>query len=419
MTLYNKIRIIFLVAIILLTAFFTAYFYIQKDYHLEENEKRYMQTALFSLKHFTQSRASGLPLNFNDANYQFFLNESNFKLLRNEEINYISQNSHLLLKRPLLRIKVKIWNYKNRFYLFITHPEFKLLLRDTQKVSFPKKISFVYGLSLLFLFGLYFWLIKSLRPLKTLHRKIQHVAKGDLSVSFKSSNDDEIAQVSNAFDDALRKLESLINSRQLFLRTIMHELKTPIGKGRLINEFLENEEQRDAYDAIFERLELLIDEFSKIEQMLSSSYTLKMASYNVRDMIDQALELMIMDEKEIAKQVEIVQVEPFILKSDFGLFSLALKNLIDNALKYSPEHKVRIKIYKNRIEILNDGAEFTKSLEEYIQPFNPKGQGLGLGLYIVQNIIELLKLNISYEYVEGKNLFVITTIINYSSKKFH
>ena len=407
MTLYNKIRIIFFVAIVLLSAFFTSYFYIQKDYHLEENEKRYIQTALFSLKHFRQSRASGIPLNFNDKNYQFFLQESNFELLKNEEINYISQNSHLLLKRPLLRIKVKIWSYKNRFYLLITHPEFKLLLRDTQKPTFSKKILLAYTLSLAFLLGLYFWLVKSLRPLKTLHRKIQYVAKGDLSISFKSKKHDEVAQVSNAFDDALRKLESLINSRQLFLRTIMHELKTPIGKGKLLNEFLKNQTQRDSYDAIFERLELLIAEFSKIEQMLSSSYTLKMASYNVQEMIDQALELMIMDEDEIESQVEIVTIEPFILKTDFELFSLGIKNLIDNALKYSPNHKVHIKMYKDRIEISNEGKQFTSNLEEYTQPFNPKGQGLGLGLYIVQNIVELLKLSIVYEYVEGENRFVI------------
>jgi len=407
MTLYNKIRIIFFVAIVLLSAFFTSFFYIQKSYHVEENEKRYMQTALFSIKHFRQSGASGVPLSFADSNYQFFLKESNFELIRNEEIHYIGQHSNLLLKRPLLRTKIKVWSYEEQLYLFIAHPEFKLLLRDTQIVSFPKKISFVYLLSLLFLLGLYFWLIKSLKPLKTLHRKIQSVAKGDLAVSFKSEKDDEIAQVSNAFDDALRKLESLINSRQLFLRTIMHELKTPIGKGKLLNEFLEDQAQRDGYDAIFERLELLIEEFSKIEQMLSSSYTLKLASYNVQEMIDQALDLMIMDEYEIEKKVKVIEVEPFILKTDFELFSLALKNLIDNALKYSPNHKVSIKIYKNRLEILNDGKQFTKNLEEYIQPFNPKGHGLGLGLYIVQNIITLLQLEISYEYKDGENRFVI------------
>ena len=407
MTLYNKIRIIFVMAIVLLTALFISYFYIQKSYHLEENEKRYIQTALFSIKHFSQSSASGVPLSFNDKNYQFFLKESNFELIKNEEIHYIGQHSNLLLKRPLLRTKFMIWSYKEDLYLFIVHPEFKLLLRDTQKVSFPKYILLGYLLSLLFLLGLYFWLIKSLTPLKTLHSKIQRVAKGDLAVSFKSDNHDEIAQVSNAFDNALRKLESLINSRQLFLRTIMHELKTPIGKGKLLNEFLEDKAQKERYAAIFERLELLIEEFSKIEKMLSSSYTLKLVSYNAREMIDQALELMIMDEKEIEKQVEIIEEEPFILKTDFELFSLALKNLIDNALKYSPNHKVTIKIYSNKIEIINEGEQFTDNLEEYTQPFNPKGQGLGLGLYIVQNIMTLLKLIISYEYMDKKNIFSI------------
>lgn len=407
MTLYNKIRIIFLVAIVLLSALYASYFYIQKSDHLKENEKRYMQTALFSLKHFRHSRESMEALNFQDTNYQFFLQESNFELIKNEEIKYIRNNSHLIFKRPLLRTKIKIWRYKQEMYLYIRHPKFKLLLLDKQSISFPKEILFAYLLSLFFLWGLYYWLTKSLKPLKTLHSKIKNVVEGDLSVSFKSDKEDEIAEVSNAFDDALRKLESLINSRQLFLRTIMHELKTPIGKGKLLNEFLEDQIQRDGYDAVFERLELLIDEFSKIEQMLSSSYTLKLASYNVQEMVDQALELMIMDEDEIEDQVKIILIEPFVLKTDFELFSLGLKNLIDNALKYSPNHQVSIKIYKNKIEVINRGEKFTENLKDYSQPFNPKGHGLGLGLYIVQNIMSLLKLTISYEHLHGENIFSI------------
>jgi two-component system OmpR family sensor kinase len=407
MTLYNKIRIIFLVAILLLTAFFISYFYIQKESYFKENEKRFIQTALFSLQHFSQNLSMGKPLDFNDKDYQFYLNESNFELIKTEEILHIRQNSNLLLNRPLLHTQIRIWKYKYRLYLFIVHPNFKLLLKDKYEVKLSNGILLSYIFSLLFLLGLYFWLIKSLKPLKTLHRKIKTVAKGDLAVSFKSEKHDEIAQVSNAFDDALRKLESLINSRQLFLRTIMHELKTPIGKGRLLNEFLEDKAQKESYDAVFERLELLIEEFSKIEKMLSSSYKLKLASYNVQEMIYQALELMIMDDKEIEKQVTIVEEEAFKLTTDFELFSLALKNLIDNALKYSPNHKVTIKIYKNRIEILNDGVQFTEDLEEYTQPFNPKGKGLGLGLYIIQNIMLLLKLNISYMYNNKENIFTI------------
>jgi two-component system OmpR family sensor kinase len=336
----------------------------------------------------------------------FFLKESNFDLLETKFIGTVRNDGHVLLTRKFFRAKIYVLRYGHHLYLFVKHPKFKLLLKDKEEVSFPKEILLAYLLALVFLVGLYVWLSRSLKPLKNLNKKIQHVVKGDLSVSFKSDKTDEIAEVSNAFDDALRKLESLINSRQLFLRTIMHELKTPIGKGRLLNEFLEDDMQKEAYAKVFERLELLIEEFSKIEQMLSSSYVLKMKRYNVQEMIDQALELMIMSDEEIAEQVEIVQVEAFVLETDFELFSLALKNLIDNALKYSPADKVGIEIYKNRIVIINTGEQFTQNLEVYIKPFNPKGQGLGLGLYIVQNIVTLLGLKLEYRY-DGANIFVL------------
>ena len=407
MTLYNKIRIIFFIATLFLTAFFTSYLYIQKGYYLQKNEKRYMQTTLFILKHFRESKRNHEILNFNDENLLFFLQESNFKPIIESHIQQIHSHSRLLLNRPLFRINTQVWRHKQNFYLFIKHPQFQLLLEDKEKASFPQEILFAYILSLLFLLSLYFWLTRSLKPLKSLHESIQKVAKGDLTISFQSKKSDEIAQVSNAFDDALRKIEALINSRQLFLRTIMHELKTPIGKGKLLNEFLEDNKQKESYDMVFERLELLIEEFSKIEQMLSSSYQVKLASYNVQEMIDQALELMIMDEEEIEKQVTINQIEPLILKTDFELFSLALKNLIDNALKYSLDRKITIYIYHDRIELSNRGKQFTQNLQEYTQPFNPKGQGLGLGLYIVQNIMKLLELRIIYDYNEEENNFTI------------
>lgn len=408
MSLYNKIRIIFLVTTLLLTAFFASYFYIKKGQHLQDIQKRYMQTSLFTLKHFRDSRRDGEVLDFNDENFQLFLKESNFVLVLNSKKKEdIYHHAISLMTRPLMRVKMEILRKREHLFLSLHHPRFQVLLQDQYKAPFPILLISLYLLSLLFLLGLYLWLTKSLKPLKHLQQQIQKVAEGDLSVSIKSQKHDEIAQVANAFDNALRKLESLINSRQLFLRTIMHELKTPIGKGRLLNEFLADETQKESYDAVFERLELLIEEFSKIEQMLSSSYQLKIASYSVREMLDQALELMIMDEKQIEEQVSVIQVAPFVLETDFELFALALKNLIDNGLKYSPNHKIDIKIYKNRIEISNEGQEFMKNLEEFTQPFNSKGQGLGLGLYIVQNIMEMLRLDLEYLYSSEKNVFII------------
>lgn len=408
MTLYSKIRIIFLVATLLLTAFFGAYMYIQKSQYLQAVEKRYMQTARIVLKHFRDARKSNESVNFTDKDFLVIVQNSAFKLVGLDEVEDVKEKLSTVFERQMGPSKMQMLRNQQHFYFFVKHRHFEILLEDQRERKVPFELFVVYFLALLFLLFLYFWLTRSLGSLKVLHNKILSVEKGDLSVSFKSKEKDEIAQVSNAFDDALRKIESLMESRQLFLRTIMHELKTPIGKGRLLNEFLEDEKKKDQYDMVFERLELLIEEFSKIEQMLSSSYELKLNKYNVQEMIDQALELMIMDEEEIEEKVEVVVVEPLVLTTDYELFSLGLKNLIDNALKYSTNHKVSIKVYANRIEIVNEGKAFMENLEEYAQPFNSKGNGLGLGLYIVQNIMKMLKLKIDYEYVGGRHLFAIS-----------
>jgi len=409
MKLYSKIGIIFLVAFALLTASFASYWYIQKTQRLHKIEKRYVQTARIVLKHFREARKNHEKPNFNDEEFLSIVRNSAFEMVEPSSIYSIRKESKKLFQRPLGRVKVQVLRNHGNLFLFIKHKRFRVMFLDQESVRFPFGLLGVYFLALLFLVALYLWLIQSLKPLKVLQEKISKVEEGDLSVSFKTVQKDEVAQVSNAFDDALRKIESLMESRQLFLRTIMHELKTPIGKGRLLNEFLEDGKRKEQYEAVFERLELLIEEFSKIEQMLSSSYEFKLNNYNVQEMLDQALELMILEEEEIERKVKVNVIESFVLRTDFELFSLALKNLIDNALKYSPNHQVNIDVYADRIVLRNEGEFFMKNLEEFSQPFNPKGQGLGLGLYIVQNIMKMLKHDVNYKYIEGKHHFAIST----------
>jgi len=403
MSIYNKIRIIFLVSALFVSAFFAASFYIQKVGDFQDIQKRYVQTSFFIHKYFRDSIR-----NNQDVDLSLFLKESSFrKISDTDKIHHILKESKVIIERRVLRSKLKILRGKHRRYLFLQSPRFKILLEDEQTVKIPWQLLGWYLLSLLFLLGLYLWLTKSLRPLHTLQKQIEKVARGDMSVSTQSRNHDEIASVANAFDAALRKIESLIDSRQLFLRTIMHELKTPIGKGRLLNTFLQDDHLARSYDAVFERLELLIDEFSKIEQMLSSSYVLKESRYNVRDIIDQALELMIMDEKEIEKQVHIIEKSTLVLHTDFELLSLALKNLIDNAIKYSSNASVEIIIEKDSLSIINEGEQFTQEIESYFTPFHGKGNGFGLGLYIVKNILDQLSFALMYRYEKGKNIFII------------
>ena len=64
----------------------------------------------------------------------------------------------------------------------------------------------------------------------------------------------------------------------MFMRTIMHELRTPIAKGRVSAEMLEEGKQKERIIKSYERLDELIREFAKIEQLTSSSRNISIST---------------------------------------------------------------------------------------------------------------------------------------------
>ncbi len=410
-SLHGKIKLIFIITAFLVTALFGASIYIKHKNSFEAKEKRYMQTAIFVLQHFrTSSKTQDL---------KGYLDASDFEQVQNPQIKKrVFKQAHMILKKRVFKSRFKVYREKNQLFLNIKNKKINILLKDLIVKEFPLSNLLVYLLALTLLLLLYLWIVRSLKPLKTLQLEIQKFAEGDLHISCKSDKKDEIALVANEFDKAARTIEKLLSSRQLFLRTIMHELKTPIAKGKIISQMLHEEKYHDSLESVFARLELLLEEFSKIEQMLSSGYTLDMQSYRVRDVVEQAVELLLLEEE----QVEIQTLESLMIKTDFSLLSLAIKNLIDNGIKYSVDKKVSIMIGKRAIPqgqasalmISSKGEKLPHVLESYFEPFHQQSEhqnaGLGLGLYIVKNIVDLLDLDLAYENKEKMNTFTITFV---------
>jgi two-component system OmpR family sensor kinase len=90
--------------------------------------------------------------------------------------------------------------------------------------------------------------------------------------------------------------------------------------------------------------------------------------------------------------------------------SLAVKNILDNGIKYSKNKKVLIIANRNSIEAISEGEPLKNNLEFYTQPFSQEEKrsgGFGLGLYIVQNIVDKLNYKFQYRHEDGKNIFTI------------
>jgi two-component system OmpR family sensor kinase len=290
-------------------------------------------------------------------------------------------------------------------YILINNDRFKLILENMNRPRYPLELTLAFVGALALLIVLYIWIVRSIRPLSELKRKIIRFSRGDLSIRCHSDRKDEIAEVANAFDQAVQTIRDLLRSRQLLLRAIMHELKTPIAKGRLLSEMIDDPRKRERFHAIFERLNLLIDEFAKVEQISSKNFQPDFRPYKASDILEGSVDLLMLDDP--ARHIHSVIRKDFVFQADFELLTLALKNLIDNGIKYSPDHRVDILVNAPEILVCNRGEPLSEPIEQYFTPFHSSRSGLGLGLYIVKSILDIHRLDLRYRYEKGKVTFVI------------
>ncbi|MBP9566091.1 MAG: HAMP domain-containing histidine kinase [Sulfurospirillum sp.] len=299
-----------------------------------------------------------------------------------------------------------ILRYENDHYLHIETKYSSLLLKDEDFQPYRYDlIKTIFGSVFAIIIVAYILTIRKLKPLRKLKRQMDRFAKGDLKINCKADGEDEISQVANSFHNAVEQINKLNHSRQLFLRNIMHELKTPITKGRISAEMLENSKQKERLISTFEKLELLINEFASIEQITSGEGLKNVKPYLLVDLLDEAIDLAMILPEQVEN--EIID-EEIILHVDFRLFTTAMKNVIDNGIKYSSDQKIKILATRSKISFISHGKPLTKELSHYLEPFvqeKNSHQSFGLGLYIVQNIIKAHHLNFTYEHKDGYNYF--------------
>lgn len=291
------------------------------------------------------------------------------------------EKPHEILDRAKVRIRrrgFELYVMHEKYYLHILTPYYRLLVEDTSKKP-EQSYSDIFILLLLALFFafIYYLIIKNIND-------TQHQLK----------------------------------SRQLFLRTVMHELKTPISKGRIVSELIDDEKQKNRMITIFEKLNLLIDDFAKVEQVTSRNYNLTIHSYTLKSIIERAIEMLMLENRE---NINIENLSNSKINVDKELFAMALKNLIDNALKYSIDSKVVLKEQDGALLVISKGEKILKPIETYFQAFHNdtqgKNHGMGLGLYIVNTIVQMHHAKLSYEHRNTENIFKIILAKNDSTKR--
>ena len=336
------------------------------------------------------------------------LKEMNYEVISKENAEEVlnSLDKKLLFVRGKPRDGFKVFEIKNKNYILFEQGRNILLVKDIESPNFSIFL-YIFLVFILLFIAITFLYIKTLRkllPLKELKENVSLLGSENFDFEIKNSEKkDEITLLANEFKNTALKLKNIKESRNIFIRNIMHELKTPITKGKFLINLENSEKNKDKMNLVFTRLEALINEFATIEELISGLQKIEKKPYFLEDLIDNAKDILMLEDENSIDLYENIK-----LNVNFKLFSIAIKNLLDNAIKYSTNEKVEIKNIGEDLYFINDGIALEGEFENYLEPFVKKGDtnSFGLGLYIVNTILKAISYKLLYKYEDGKNIFI-------------
>jgi signal transduction histidine kinase len=192
----------------------------------------------------------------------------------------------------------------------------------------------------------------------------------------------------------------------------MHELKTPMTQGVLMVHMLEAEsEEKQQLLTVFDRMKEQLNKLKQLEHLSAETLELELQKVNMLDIIDDIKDMINIDDRAIH-----YVMSPHRFSVNTELFMIALKNLISNALTYSPDHQVWIQHKNDNLYIINKGQSLNSTFETYTKAFvreDLSKSGMGLGLYLSKEIFLKHGIKMKYKYFNHYHMIIldIKTII--------
>ncbi|MBC2850262.1 HAMP domain-containing histidine kinase [Cetobacterium sp. 8H] len=264
---------------------------------------------------------------------------------------------------------------------------------------------------------------KVIEDIERLSRKAEDISNLKFDKNNLVERDDELGKLGKNLEKMSFKLEKSIKDLESFVSNSSHELKTPIAiissnAELLIKEDIENKRLQEKCRVILRESFYMKELISKLLTLskIGSLTTLEKKSINLEELIKGILERY--DYIEFSKNLEIKLNglnENIVVDKDF--FSIALENIIHNALKYSEQDSVvKINYNKNLLEIENEAKNIKNiNLNLIFEPFSRgengvREEGTGLGLTLVKKILDMNK--IKYEVKLNEKVFKFILNIN-------
>lgn len=401
-SIHSFIHLVFFILFLVLIGVFTFYLKLESQIFQHNQEDRFLLISNSFLTKFSH---------YPDQNsLQKLSKKLNLQqVTKREKLLQILNNANVIFQKEDHNSRIRVFTIKHKYFIYIQSNGYNLMYKIDIKKNHKHFIAlFVFIFVFLILFLIYIAILKKLQPLKSLHNKIIKFSNGDLSVYFEESSKDEIGEISKSFNIAIKNINQLINSKNLFMKNILHELKTPITKGLFLTQMIQTDNTKDKNSLIktFHTINSIINQLSNIEKLKNPNLNIQKEQIDLHLTFQQIKTLLELDSNKLT--INYIQ-KPFITANK-ELFATMLKNLIENGIKYSFKDPVTVNIYTNKIDICSFSHKLPNNLEHYTQPFvqgKKNSKGFGLGLYIVKQITKIHNFKLQYRYQNDQNIFSI------------
>ena len=249
-------------------------------------------------------------------------------------------------------------------------------------------------LAIIFILGLYFFISHYLKPVQYMKDRIKSLEEGDLHSKIKIIGEDELADLSKYMNKMIREINVLLENKHQLLLEVSHELRSPLTRMHFLIEMLPNHKNIDKLREEVNFLEGMIDNLLLSDRLSMPYSNLDLKHILCEDFINQLIELF-PSKKNIIKIKNSIPNE--FIKVDETKFIIAIRNLLDNAIKYGNNKQILLEIEKNQsiefqIRDFGDGVS-AENIEKLTEPFFQENKtvsisGFGLGLTICKKIVE-------------------------------
>jgi len=271
--------------------------------------------------------------------------------------------------------------------------------------------------------------------LGAINQTSRKIMMGDLRMRITTrGTGDEFDELATNLNSMLDQIEHGMDGVRRVSDNIAHDLKTPLARLKNRVEELKikvagNPEEEAAVDQIIHEADGLLATFNALLRIARIEYSEQRKGFKPVDVNSILYDLQELYEPLIEERGQTLLVEiskPMVLAADRDMLFQAFANLLDNAIKYTPEQgNITIKAFKEskkwHIEISDNGpgipeAEYEKVTQRFYRLDQSRSTpGSGLGLALVYAVLKLHQLELSFS--DNKPGLSVRVTIDQSSQK--